>query len=136
MFFVFLLSWPLSSFSFLKNVGGHFESWNTGILGPVALHGLSQGKMDLSWQKWTYQVFYLSYFLVISLFWSLFSVLSCLTLFSSGGTERWSYESCISNQHSLYWMDGCVLNCTKASAFDMAQGLIESNTTQQSFFSN
>ncbi|AEE86646.1 Beta-galactosidase 3 [Arabidopsis thaliana] len=40
----------------LPNVGGHFESWNTGILGPVALHGLSQGKMDLSWQKWTYQV--------------------------------------------------------------------------------
>ncbi|CAN7082409.1 unnamed protein product [Brassica oleracea var. botrytis] len=41
----------------LPNVGGHFESWNTGILGPVALHGfLSQGKRDLSWQKWTYQV--------------------------------------------------------------------------------
>ncbi|KAJ4871664.1 Beta-galactosidase 3 [Raphanus sativus] len=40
----------------LPNVGGHFESWNTGILGPVALHGLSQGKLDLSWQKWTYQV--------------------------------------------------------------------------------
>lgn len=37
-------------------MGGHFESWNTGILGPVALHGLSQGKRDLSWQKWTYQV--------------------------------------------------------------------------------
>ncbi|CAF2032557.1 unnamed protein product, partial [Brassica napus] len=40
----------------LPNVGGHFESWNTGILGPVALHSLSQGKRDLSWQKWTYQV--------------------------------------------------------------------------------
>ncbi|RIA04457.1 hypothetical protein BRARA_K01318 [Brassica rapa] len=40
----------------LPNVDGHFESWNTGILGPVALHGLSQGKRDLSWQKWTYQV--------------------------------------------------------------------------------
>ena len=37
-------------------MGGHFESWNTGILGPVALHGLSQGKRDLSWQKWTYLV--------------------------------------------------------------------------------
>ncbi|KAE8715673.1 Beta-galactosidase 5 [Hibiscus syriacus] len=35
---------------------GHFESWNTGILGPVALHGLDQGKRNLSWQKWTYQV--------------------------------------------------------------------------------
>ncbi|MBA0677639.1 hypothetical protein Goari_019036 [Gossypium aridum] len=40
----------------LPNVGGHFETWNTGILGPVALHGLDQGKRDLSWQKWTYQV--------------------------------------------------------------------------------
>ncbi|KAL2348569.1 hypothetical protein Fmac_002569 [Flemingia macrophylla] len=40
----------------LQNVGGHFETWNTGILGPVALRGLDQGKWDLSWQKWTYQV--------------------------------------------------------------------------------
>nr|KYP66909.1 Beta-galactosidase 3 [Cajanus cajan] len=40
----------------LQNVGGHFETWNTGILGPVALRGLDQGKLDLSWQKWTYQV--------------------------------------------------------------------------------
>ncbi|KAL3818795.1 hypothetical protein ACJIZ3_004700 [Penstemon smallii] len=40
----------------LSNVGGHFETWNTGILGPVALHGLDQGKWDLSWAKWTYQV--------------------------------------------------------------------------------
>lgn len=40
----------------LPNVGGHYETWNTGILGPVALHGLDQGKWDLSWQKWTYQV--------------------------------------------------------------------------------
>ncbi|KAK7367342.1 hypothetical protein VNO80_09353 [Phaseolus coccineus] len=40
----------------LPNVGGHFETWNTGILGPVVLRGLDQGKWDLSWQKWTYQV--------------------------------------------------------------------------------
>ncbi|MBA0832406.1 hypothetical protein Goarm_016798 [Gossypium armourianum] len=40
----------------LPNVGGHYETWNTGILGPVALHGLDQGKWDLSRQKWTYQV--------------------------------------------------------------------------------
>ncbi|PON99542.1 Glycoside hydrolase [Trema orientale] len=39
----------------LPNVGGHYETWSTGILGPVALHGLDQGKWDLSWQKWTYQ---------------------------------------------------------------------------------
>ncbi|KNA14541.1 hypothetical protein SOVF_106370 [Spinacia oleracea] len=40
----------------LPNVGGHFEDWETGILGPVVLHGLNQGKLDLSWEKWTYQV--------------------------------------------------------------------------------
>ncbi|XP_023003076.1 beta-galactosidase 3 [Cucurbita maxima] len=40
----------------LPNVGGHYETWNTGILGPVALHGLDQGKLDLSWAKWTYKV--------------------------------------------------------------------------------
>ncbi|KAL5999502.1 Beta-galactosidase 3 [Asimina triloba] len=40
----------------LPNVGTHFETWNTGILGPVALHGLNEGKRDLSWQKWSYQV--------------------------------------------------------------------------------
>ncbi|XP_057542581.1 beta-galactosidase 3-like [Amaranthus tricolor] len=40
----------------LQNVGGHFESWNTGILGPVVLHGLDQGKLDLSRKKWTYQI--------------------------------------------------------------------------------
>ncbi|KAL3527159.1 hypothetical protein ACH5RR_011815 [Cinchona calisaya] len=40
----------------LPNIGGHFETWNTGILGPVALHGLDQGKWDLTWGKWTYQV--------------------------------------------------------------------------------
>ncbi|KAF8405296.1 hypothetical protein HHK36_010198 [Tetracentron sinense] len=40
----------------LPNVGPHFETWNTGVLGPVVLHGLDQGKRDLSWQKWSYQV--------------------------------------------------------------------------------
>lgn len=41
----------------LENVGGHYESWSTGVLGPVALLGLDRGKQDLSWAKWTYQVF-------------------------------------------------------------------------------
>ena len=45
-----------SAFLLSKNVGEHYETWNTGILGPVALHGLDQGKWDLSLQKWTYQV--------------------------------------------------------------------------------
>ncbi|KAL5705608.1 Beta-galactosidase 3 [Ranunculus cassubicifolius] len=40
----------------LPNIGTHFEDWSTGILGPVVLHGLNQGKLDLSWQRWSYQV--------------------------------------------------------------------------------
>ncbi|KAL5778080.1 hypothetical protein ACOSP7_011006 [Xanthoceras sorbifolium] len=40
----------------LPNVGLHFETWETGIRGPVLLHGLDHGNKDLSWQKWSYQV--------------------------------------------------------------------------------
>ncbi|KAL2892768.1 Beta-galactosidase 3 [Bienertia sinuspersici] len=40
----------------LPNVGPHYEEWKTGVIGPVVLNGLSSGKKDLTWQKWTYQV--------------------------------------------------------------------------------
>ncbi|XP_019152748.1 PREDICTED: beta-galactosidase 5-like isoform X2 [Ipomoea nil] len=40
----------------LPNVGLHFETWNTGILGPVLLRGLNQGHKDLSRQTWKYRV--------------------------------------------------------------------------------
>ncbi|KAL6568247.1 hypothetical protein OROHE_003931 [Orobanche hederae] len=40
----------------LPNVGPHFETWNAGILGPVSLSGLNEGKRDLTWQKWSYKV--------------------------------------------------------------------------------
>ncbi|KAJ9564503.1 hypothetical protein OSB04_000469 [Centaurea solstitialis] len=40
----------------LPNIGGHYETWETGVVGPVALYGLDQGKRDLSWANWTYQV--------------------------------------------------------------------------------
>ncbi|KAK9164253.1 hypothetical protein Syun_005155 [Stephania yunnanensis] len=43
--------WFLSS-----NIGTHFETYNTGVRGPVVIHGLDQGKMDLTWQKWSYQI--------------------------------------------------------------------------------
>ncbi|KAJ1278558.1 hypothetical protein BS78_04G088900 [Paspalum vaginatum] len=46
----------LSSAVGLPNNGKHFESWNVGVLGPVTLSGLNEGKRDLSHQKWTYQV--------------------------------------------------------------------------------
>ncbi|KAF8388821.1 hypothetical protein HHK36_025501 [Tetracentron sinense] len=40
----------------LPNVGVHFETWNAGVLGPVMLKGLNEGKRDLSWQKWSYKI--------------------------------------------------------------------------------
>ncbi|KAJ8440594.1 hypothetical protein Cgig2_028723 [Carnegiea gigantea] len=40
----------------LPNVGPHFEWWNAGILGPVTLTGLNEGKRDLTWQKWSYKI--------------------------------------------------------------------------------
>ncbi|PKA57292.1 Beta-galactosidase 2 [Apostasia shenzhenica] len=40
----------------LPNVGEHFETWNVGVLGPVTLSGLNEGRRDLTWQQWTYQI--------------------------------------------------------------------------------
>ncbi|XP_066368874.1 uncharacterized protein [Miscanthus floridulus] len=40
----------------LPNQGTHYEAWNVGVLGPVTLSGLNEGKRDLSNQKWTYQI--------------------------------------------------------------------------------
>ncbi|RZR96368.1 hypothetical protein BHM03_00025391 [Ensete ventricosum] len=40
----------------LPNVGEHFETWNAGVLGPVTLNGLNEGRRDLTWQKWSYQI--------------------------------------------------------------------------------
>lgn len=39
-----------------QNVGPHFETWNAGVLGPITLNGLDEGRRDLSWQKWSYKV--------------------------------------------------------------------------------
>ncbi|KAK1367068.1 hypothetical protein POM88_042629 [Heracleum sosnowskyi] len=46
----------LLSFSMgLANVGVHYETYNTGILGPVTLKGLNEGTRDLTNQKWSYK---------------------------------------------------------------------------------
>ena len=39
-----------------QNIGPHFDTWNAGVLGPVTLEGLNEGKRNLSSQKWIYQV--------------------------------------------------------------------------------
>ncbi|KAI3872344.1 hypothetical protein MKX03_019611 [Papaver bracteatum] len=40
----------------LPNVGKQFETWNTGVLGPVTLKGLNDKQRDLTWQKWSYKI--------------------------------------------------------------------------------
>ncbi|WOK97010.1 beta-galactosidase-like [Canna indica] len=40
----------------LPNVGNHYETWNAGVLGPVTLEGLNEGRRNLGNQKWTYQI--------------------------------------------------------------------------------
>ncbi|MBA0829097.1 hypothetical protein Goarm_013720, partial [Gossypium armourianum] len=40
----------------IQNIGPHFETRNIGVQGPVVLHGLDEGKKDLTWQKWSYKV--------------------------------------------------------------------------------
>nr|CAB3496981.1 unnamed protein product [Digitaria exilis] len=42
----------------LPNVGVHYETWNTGVVGPVVLHGLNEGSRDLTWQTWSYQAYF------------------------------------------------------------------------------
>ncbi|KAL6585819.1 hypothetical protein OROMI_002463 [Orobanche minor] len=40
----------------LPNVGVHYETWNTGVLGPVTLKGLIEGTRDLTKQSWSYKI--------------------------------------------------------------------------------
>ncbi|KAF5745745.1 beta-galactosidase 3 [Tripterygium wilfordii] len=40
----------------LPNMGAHFETWKTGILGPIFLDGLDKGRRDLSQQQWSHKV--------------------------------------------------------------------------------
>ncbi|EYU42595.1 hypothetical protein ABFS82_14G116100 [Erythranthe guttata] len=40
----------------LPNNGHRFETWSTGVVGPVVVHGLDHGPRDLSSQKWSYKV--------------------------------------------------------------------------------
>lgn len=40
----------------LANVGIHFENYNQGVLGPVTLEGVKEGKRDLSQWTWSYKI--------------------------------------------------------------------------------
>ncbi|KAF9606870.1 hypothetical protein IFM89_029469, partial [Coptis chinensis] len=40
----------------LPNSGPHFKTWNVGVLGPIMLNDLNEGRRDLSWKNWSYKV--------------------------------------------------------------------------------
>ncbi|CAN6914681.1 unnamed protein product, partial [Brassica oleracea] len=40
----------------LPNGGVHYETWNTGVLGPVTLTGVNSGTWDMSKWKWSYKI--------------------------------------------------------------------------------
>lgn len=100
-----------------QNVGPHFETWNAGVLGPVTLNGLNEGRRDLSWQKWTYKVCLqsLKYCFLVSLtFWILIEV--CLLnqvglegeklnlhSLSGGSSVEWAEGSLVAQRQPLTW---------------------------------
>lgn len=43
-----------------KNNGPRFELSKTGVLGPVVLHGVGDDSRDITHQKWSYQVCFIS----------------------------------------------------------------------------
>ncbi|XP_059431859.1 beta-galactosidase 12-like [Corylus avellana] len=45
----------LSSTVGLPNIGLHFDTWNAGVLGPITLEGVNDGKWDLSRWKWSHK---------------------------------------------------------------------------------
>ncbi|KAG4972499.1 hypothetical protein AAZX31_13G332100 [Glycine max] len=74
----------------LPNVGPHFETWNAGVLGPISLSGLNEGRRDLSWQKWSYKVGLKG---------------ETLSLHSLGGSSsvEWIQGSLVSQRQPLTW---------------------------------
>ncbi|TYI59902.1 hypothetical protein E1A91_D10G068300v1 [Gossypium mustelinum] len=74
----------------LPNVGPHFETWNAGVLGPVTLNGLNEGRRDLSWQKWSYKIGLKG------------EALNLLSLSGSSSVE-WAQRSFVSQRQPLTW---------------------------------
>ncbi|GMI91772.1 beta galactosidase 1, beta-galactosidase 1 [Hibiscus trionum] len=74
----------------LPNVGPHFETWNAGILGPVTLNGLNEGRRDLSWQKWSYKI-------------GLTGEALNLHSLSGSSSVEWAQGSFVSRRQPLTW---------------------------------
>ncbi|KAG4947999.1 hypothetical protein JHK86_041238 [Glycine max] len=74
----------------VANVGPHFETWNAGVLGPISLSGLNEGRRDLSWQKWSYKV-------------GLKGEILSLHSLSGSSSVEWIQGSLVSQRQPLTW---------------------------------
>lgn len=67
----------------------HYEKWNVGILGPVFLNGLNEGKRSLDSQKWFYTVcMYVSMYVCMFLCLFLFIFSTLFLRVKSNNTEN------------------------------------------------
>ncbi|CAL0332281.1 unnamed protein product [Lupinus luteus] len=72
----------------LQNYGEFFDTWGAGITGPVILKGLKSGQnLDLSFEKWTYQIGLKGEELGPS----------------SGSSGQWNPQSTLPKNQSLTW---------------------------------
>ncbi|XP_071911096.1 beta-galactosidase-like [Coffea arabica] len=74
----------------LANVGVHFETWNTGVLGPITLKGLNEGTRDLTKQRWTYKV-------------GLKGEAQSLHTVTGSASVEWAEGSLLANKQPLTW---------------------------------
>ncbi|KAK4352881.1 hypothetical protein RND71_028399 [Anisodus tanguticus] len=74
----------------LPNVGLYFETWNTGVLGPVTLSGLNEGTRDLTIQRWSYKV-------------GLKGESLSLHTLSGGSSVEWVEGSILAQKQPLTW---------------------------------
>lgn len=94
-----------------QNVGPHFETWNTGILGPISLSGLNEGRRDLSWQKWSYTVSHFTFIIVsFSKILDFFVFSNFSFVFGQIGLQGESLSlHSISGSSSVEWVEGSLV---------------------------
>ncbi|KAL0739000.1 hypothetical protein Bca4012_015210 [Brassica carinata] len=72
----------------LPNVGLHYETWNTGVLGPITLNGVNSGTWDMSKWKWSYKIGTRG---------------EALSLHTASSSVEWKEESLLAKKQPLTW---------------------------------
>ncbi|KAF3485497.1 hypothetical protein F2Q69_00057395 [Brassica cretica] len=72
----------------LPNGGVHYETYNTGVLGPVTLTGVNSGTWDMSKWKWSYKIGTKG---------------ESLSLHTEGSTVEWKEGSLVGKKQPLTW---------------------------------